>query len=398
MVLAAPIAIGIPAAFLFLIYTLDLYASRTFRLVALCFGWGAVGAFGLAYVINSYVGSPLLARWFADPYLGLTVGFAPVVEEITKALILIYIARQPEFTYFVDGAIYGFASGIGFSIAENFLYLSANPGGGIALALARAFSTCLMHGAAAGTVGAAVGRFRFHRGSGRVVAQVGGWGAAVLLHALFNGTVYTGSLGGAGALLIPVAIGVAGVGILVVFVFLGLQEERRWLAETLDRKVGVTAAEVRAAQALGDLEELLQPIAAQFPRKAREVEQLVLLQAQIGIKRKVLQRTEDPRLRERLERSIDEMREEMERLRKGVGLYVMSYLRAVFPEGAMDIWSRMEQLIPAAVSADAGGWVRTFASPVGGTPSGRDIFASIQKQERAENHRDTESTEESPRR
>jgi len=384
VVLAAPIAIGVPAAFLFLIYTLDLYASRTFRLVVLCFGWGAVGAFGLSYLINSYVGLPLLSRWLADPQAALVVGFAPVVEELAKALVLIYVSRRPEFTYFVDGAIYGFASGIGFSIVENFLYLSANPGGGIALALARAFSTCLMHGAAAGLVGAAVGRFRFRRGSSRTVAQAGGWGAAVLLHALFNGTVHTGAQAGTGALLLPVAIGVAGVGVLVLFVFLGLQEERRWLAETLDRKVGVTAAEVRAAQALGDLEEVLQPIAAQFPRKAEEVERLVLLQAQIGIKRKVLQRTEDPRLREQLEQSIAEMHREMERLRKAVGLYVMSYLRAVFPEGAMDIWSRMEQLIPATAPADARGWAETFAPSTGGTVGGRDIFASIQAQKRRE--------------
>ena len=61
----------------------------------------------------------------------------------------------------------------------------------------------------------------------------------------------------------------------------------------------------------------------------------------------------------------------------------------------MDIWSRMEQLIPAAASADAGGWVRTFDAPLGGTPTGRDIFASVQKQERAENHGGTEGTEES---
>ena len=52
-ILAVLIATGIPAVFLLIIYTLDLYASRTFRLVLLCFGWGAIGAFGLAYVTNS---------------------------------------------------------------------------------------------------------------------------------------------------------------------------------------------------------------------------------------------------------------------------------------------------------------------------------------------------------
>lgn len=125
-VLAALLAIGIPLLFLILIYTLDLYAFSTFRLVLRCFAWGGLGGIGLAYLINSYVAIPL-ARTIRPDYVLLYVVFAPVTEEILKSLPLFYISRQPEFTYFVDGAIYGFAAGIGFSIAENFLYLSWAP-------------------------------------------------------------------------------------------------------------------------------------------------------------------------------------------------------------------------------------------------------------------------------
>jgi RsiW-degrading membrane proteinase PrsW (M82 family) len=120
-VLAVVIAAGIPALFLLLIYTLDLYASRAFRLVVLCFGWGALGAFGLSYLINTYVGLPLGQALKVNPQLFLVVAFAPVVEEIAKSLSLFYVSRRSEFTYFVDGAIYGFAAGIGFSIIENFV-------------------------------------------------------------------------------------------------------------------------------------------------------------------------------------------------------------------------------------------------------------------------------------
>ncbi len=127
-ILAVLIAAGTPAAFLLIIYTLDLYASRTFRLVVLCFGWGAVGAFGLSYLLNTHVGLPLgRALGATNPYLLLTVAIAPVIEETAKSLSLFYVSRRSEFTYFVDGAIYGFAAGIGFSIIENFLYLSQTP-------------------------------------------------------------------------------------------------------------------------------------------------------------------------------------------------------------------------------------------------------------------------------
>jgi len=376
-VLAGLLAVGVPAVFLLLIYTLDLYASRTFRLAMLSFAWGAIGAFGLAYLLNTYVGLPLLLQVSSNPYLLLTVAFAPVVEEVAKPLILVYISRRPEFTYFVDGAIYGFAAGIGFSVVENFLYLSTNPGSGIALALARAFSTCLMHGTAAGLVGAAVGRFRFRRRTSRGTAQVAGWLVAVLLHALFNGVVYA-DLPGSGAVILPIAIGLVGVGSVVGFIMLGLQEERRWLAETLDRGLGVTAAEVRAAQAYGSLEEVLRPIAQQFPRKAEQVERLLLLQAQMGIKRKVRQQTEDPRLRAQLDESIAQLRAEMERLRREVGLYVMSYLRGVFPEGALDIWERMERLATAAGPADVERWTRMLPTTES-TADRPGIFARVRQ-------------------
>ena len=48
ILLAGLIAIGIPSIFLLIIYTLDLYASRTFRLVMICFLRGAIGGLGLA--------------------------------------------------------------------------------------------------------------------------------------------------------------------------------------------------------------------------------------------------------------------------------------------------------------------------------------------------------------
>jgi len=376
VILAVSIAAGIPALFLLIIYTLDLYASRTFRLVLLCFVWGALGAFGLSYLVNTFAAPPLAGALGLDPYLLMVVAIAPLVEEVAKSLSLLYVSRQPQFTYFVDGAIYGFAAGIGFSIIENFLYLSQNPDLGITLALTRAFSTCLMHGTAAGLVGAAVGRFRFRRQSGRRLALVGGWAAAVILHATFNGTAHAVVASGMLGAGVTVGIGLAGVGLIAAFILLGLREEREWLAETLDRTVGVTAAEARAAQAYGGLEEVLKPIARQFPRKAEQVEQLLLRQAQLGIKRKVQQRVDDPRLREQLGQEIAQLQAEMEGLRREVGPWVMAYVRSVFPEGALDIWSRLELLAVQTGPPDLQRWTEMLAPERGGPPQ-RDIFRRL---------------------
>ena len=378
-VLAVLIAAGTPAAFLLLIYTLDLYASRTFRLVVLCFGWGAVGAFGLSYLLNTYVGLPLgRALGATNPYLLLTVAIAPVIEETAKSLSLFYVSRRSEFTYFVDGAIYGFAAGIGFSIIENFLYLSQNPGMGIPLALIRSFSTCLMHGTASGLVGAAVGRFRFRRRSGQGLGMAGGWLAAILLHAFFNGISRAPALSESLTTIVAVGIGLAGVGLIGFFINLGLQEERQWLAETLDRQVGVTAAESRMVQSYASLDEFLQPIIKQFPREAEQVEAFLLRQAQLGIKRKVQQRVSDPKLQEQLGQEIAQLQAEMNQIRRDVGVYVMSYVRSVFPDEALPIWSRLEHLAAQGGSADLQRWAQMLTTETSGPPR-QGIFARLQE-------------------
>ncbi|MGC9395834.1 MAG: PrsW family glutamic-type intramembrane protease [Anaerolineae bacterium] len=381
--LAILLAAGIPAIFLLIIYTQDLYASRTFRLVLLCFAWGALGGVGLSFLFNQYVALPTILEHGWDILL-LYVLFAPIAEELTKSLVLLYVARRSEFTYFVDGAIYGFASGIGFSIVENFIYLSQNQGMAISLAVSRAFSTCLMHGAAAGLVGIAIGRVRFQQRTGRGLGLAGGWIVAMILHGTFNVITQSESLPRALQAIIPIGIGFAGVGLIAYIISLGLREQKQWLADTLDRKVGVTGAEVRAAQAYSSLEEMLAPITKQFPQKTEQVMALVLRQAQLGIKRKVQEKLEDPKQKEQLTQEIAQMQKEMEQLRKAIGPYVMTFVRSVFPAGALNLWARMELVAAQTGPADVQKWARMLSAPPSeGTPTNaprRSIFGRIQAQ------------------
>ncbi len=375
LILAFLIATGIPAIFLILIYTLDLYASRSFRLVLVCFGWGAIGGLLLAYLFNTYIALPLIAA-LGLSHIFLYVLFAPVAEELFKSASLFYVRTRPEFTYFVDGAIYGFAAGIGFSITENVLYLTGNPSGSIPLALIRSFSTCLMHGTAAGLVGVALGYFRLQKRSGRWLA-VSGWLGAILLHAAFNGVANSALAGGALGTIVAVVIGLAGVGLIAVFIQLGLRQQQQWMGETLNRQVGVTGAERRAAQSLANLDELIEPITKQFPKKAEQIQALVLLQAQIGIKRKVEQKIDDPKLKAQLGQEIAQARAEMEKLRKQIGFYAMTNLRMVFPDGMLDVWARLEAVALQSGPADLKRWDQLLSGAAPGTPSKRSIFASV---------------------
>lgn len=366
--LAAGIAAGIPAVFLLLIYMLDLYASRTFRLVALCFAWGTVGGVGLAYLINTYVSIPLIEELRLD-HLLLYLAFAPVVEEVVKSLPIFYVSRRPAFTYFVDGAIYGFAGGIGFSITENFLYVFRHPDVAIPLALIRAFSTCLMHGVSTALVGAAVGLFRLSRSAHRRLMTAGGWIVAIVIHALFNSIVVIFPEHGSEGVLAAVGIGLGGFALTIFFIFLGLREQQRWLAEsldehmvdllnadltpqeqawlaeTLDQQAGVSVAEVRASQAYEILDKILKPVARQFPRKAEQMQRIVLQQAQIGIKRRLQEEADDLKVKAQVGGEIARLEEDIKRLRKEAGLGAMAYLKCVFDPQNPEVGTCLEELV-----------------------------------------------------
>jgi hypothetical protein len=144
--------------------------------------------------------------------------------------------------------------------------------------------------------------------------------------------------------------------------------------------MGVTGAEVRAAKAYATIDEVLEPIAEQFPEQAEQVAALVLCQAQLGIKRKVQQQVTDPRLEEKLGQEVARLKAEMEELRNEIGPYIMVYVRSVFPEGLLDLWSRLELLAVPSGPVDVQRWSAMLQSRESG-PSQRSIFGQLQEEE-----------------
>jgi hypothetical protein len=243
-----------------------------------------------------------------------------------------------------------------------------------------------MHGAAAGLVGAAVGRFRFRRGASRGFASLSGWIAAMLLHALFNGISQSYSISDRLVTPLLVGVGLLGVGMIGFFITRGLREQGEWLLETLDRQVVMSGAEARAAKAYGSLDVVLEPLASQFPEVAEQIEELVLKQAQLGILRKKYQEVDDAKLKERWSEEMATMQVEMEELRNEIGWYRMAFVKIVFPEDKFDVWGKLEKLVVGDGTAD----VTQFASKLSGSeekpeqafkdaPPQRSIFGSLQE-------------------
>ena len=305
-------------------------------------------AFVGAYYVNPWVSDISSLEWET------TVRFvAPIVEEILKALILIYLVRQTHFTYFVDGAIYGFAVGIGFAVFENYQYL-LDSSAALNLAIARVISTNLMHATASALVGIALGFSRFQRFSGRIALLLTGWLGAMGVHVAFNNMVTRVS--SVYLLLYAAGAGFLGAVVIGLAIRRGLAEQKVWIEETLGDADRVTTGEAAVVHRLSDMREILAPLAEIFgPEKASAIEKFLLVQARLGIQRKTLEKLVDEKMKSAVEEQMAELRAEMDEARRSVGTYCMLYLRNIFPEEASPLWGRLETLIPEQSASAKGG-------------------------------------------
>lgn len=335
MLFAVIVASAVPLAFLYLIHGLDVYNTNRPRLILLAFLWGSV-AFGLSYSVNHPM-VPIVGK----PYVATHI--APVVEEIFKSLVLLYLISRADFSHTVDGAVYGFAAGIGFSVAENMLYLSrVDVNAGVVLAVTRAFSSSVLHGSTTAIVGAVIGGRHLRRGHMGVIALVVGWAAAIGLHMAFN-TLAFKALGAMGLYIITgVAFtGAAAVGLLIA---IGTRQQAAWLRRSLMRELGVSAGEARLVQQLGDIEELLEPIARDFggPVAAR-VEALVRSQARLIVDKDVLRRTGGRGARKALQQKLNAQKAALDDERRALGLAVMTSVRVLVPGRGRSLWRLLER-------------------------------------------------------
>lgn len=325
IVISYLIAIIVPLIAIYLISVLDLFATGKRSTIIVAFAWGALGAFGLAYLVNS-----LAVRIFQYTLVvGLT---APIVEEIIKSSILVYFIRQARFRYFVDGAIYGFAVGIGFAVTENLFYLSSASNTGLALSISRVLSTTLMHATASSIVGIALGHLRRSQHSKKAGWSVLGIALAITLHVIYNNLV--GTLTGALLLLVAIGMGIGGGVMIALIINQGLSDEKRHFEQTLGIGVGVSTGERKAVQQLGSeaIDKVLAELASFFGAdKIEKIRRVLIIHANIGILQNNLRNPVSDRLRTAWQQEIATLRAESDQMRRDLGVYVMSFLRGVFP-------------------------------------------------------------------
>lgn len=245
-VLAAVPVFPVVAAFLWL----DRYEAEPPPLLALAFAWGAgVSTFG-ALVINT--ASMIAINNAGGDMTHAAVFVAPVVEEAFKgaAVLLILVMRRREFDGVVDGIVYAGMAGIGFAYVENVLYLGrtlaeAGGGGTVFVFLLRCVVSPFAHPLFTAAIGVGIGiAVRTRAPALKLLAPVGGYVIAVLLHGAWNWSASSGLAGFASAyvlLQVPVFAGFIAVALLA------RRREGKLVAQHLDiygRTGWLTPAEV----------------------------------------------------------------------------------------------------------------------------------------------------------
>jgi RsiW-degrading membrane proteinase PrsW (M82 family) len=369
------VAFTIPVISLWIIYKLDFYKTGEYGIIALSFLAGVV-AFWLASEANRIT---INQGWL--PRLDVIRYSAPIIEEILKGLILWYLISRPRFTYFVEGAVYGFAAGIGFAIVENFQYIQGAQAAGLMLALSRVISTNLMHAAATSILGIFLGQARFERTwLRRLLVGLLGLAIAMVLHVGFNNLVTR--VGGGLLLLYAAAIGIAAAGLIAYVIKRGLKSGKTWLEESLGMTDRVTSGEAAVVTRMESVDDILKPLAERFgDKKAAEIKDFLTKQARLGFMRKSVERLSDERMKRATEEEIVKLRAQVDEARRKVGSYAMLFLRHTFPEDSSPLWGRLETLIQE----------RTAARPATG---GMNLWANLKsRQEEQKNQPKQENQE-----
>ena len=159
---------------------LDSYKLVTLKTVLLTIVAGCVAAGG-AFLVNT---------WLLE-HFNLEITFyswyiAPVLEEVLKAVYLIFLLKSNKIGFMVDAAIRGFAIGAGFALVENVFYMMLRPEESMFLWVIRGFGTAMMHGATTAIIGITAKNLSDRHDTTSLLTILPGLAGAIIIHMIYN--------------------------------------------------------------------------------------------------------------------------------------------------------------------------------------------------------------------
>lgn len=154
-----------------------------YRRLILFFAWGLTSA------ILVYLANILIENYFALEQNFLLTQLIPAMEELIKVLPLLFLLKTTKRTSQFSIVRLAMASGIGFSILENYLYLSMTASSGLATSIffiiTRSLTACVLHGSMTALIGWSIQVMR-NREFFSFGFLTGMYLLAVSIHSLYN--------------------------------------------------------------------------------------------------------------------------------------------------------------------------------------------------------------------
>ncbi|MBC8031278.1 MAG: PrsW family intramembrane metalloprotease [Pyrinomonadaceae bacterium] len=227
--------------YLVLVIWIDRYESEPIWMLATAFFWGAFVAVFFAFLINTASGLAVTVLT-NDVNAGRTFGAvvsAPIVEEISKALILFvfFFWKKDEFDGVLDGIVYAAMVGLGFAMTENIQYygkavLQAGGAGLTLVIIIRGALSPFAHPMFTSLTGIGLGLAHQTRNLFvKLIAPVVGLLAAISMHSIWNASAVF--FGGEGFILMYVLIMIPAFFIMFVVIALALRREGQVIREYL---------------------------------------------------------------------------------------------------------------------------------------------------------------------
>lgn len=154
-----------------------------YRRLVMFFAWGLTSAI-LVYLINI-----LIDNYIVLEQTFLLTQLIPAMEELIKVFPLLFMLRPGKRSSQFSIVRLAMAAGIGFSILENYLYLSITASSGLATSIffiiTRSLTACVLHGSMTALIGWAIQIMR-NRGFFSFGLLSGMYLLSVAVHSLYN--------------------------------------------------------------------------------------------------------------------------------------------------------------------------------------------------------------------
>ena len=192
----APVGLLPVMIFLVVLLYMDSYKLVSLRAVLAVIVMGGLTALAAMFFNSGLLGVTEI------PFKPYSRYVSPVVEEMLKAMIIVYLFRSHRIGFLVDSAIMGFAVGAGFALVENLQYLQLQSTAGFGVWIVRGFGTAIMHGGVTAMFAIMSQALTERQMKINPFYYLPGLAVAIFLHSIFNHFLVAPMLQTAGTLVV----------------------------------------------------------------------------------------------------------------------------------------------------------------------------------------------------